>query len=277
MLKSENIHITKQPILYEKNALPMHVYELQATIIRELYLYALNNQLSPPPIIVSTPIKYSPTDVYLANKVLVDSLSSYFIDHSGFTQINKVKSFNKTPTQVYQELFELYYKVNLLNGRTKVSPTEVYTQIFRAKEDLKLTLITLSKKSDNESLKRLLLTATYGMHPDGSNISEIESGKKPSDVLYIAFQVRENLNKLRLKNNLIKIQTPELSNYTNILPLDILLQTQFIIAELNLLKLPLNIINITNGPRPFKNKTPSDVYQEMKHINYMLTRLISTL
>lgn len=68
---------------------------------------------------------------------------------------------------------------------------------------------------------------------------------------------------------------PAASVFSKATPSDAFLQTQYIIAEINLLKTPLKIHHSTDVVIEVEKKTPSDVYQEMKHISYLLDRLIA--
>jgi len=281
ILSDKGISREEIPLSREKAAKPMHVYELQVSVLAELYDYAIKNNRTPPPLAASTPIKYTPTDVYYLTQLILNNLKEIYTDAGGVITGKSIKRYSdKTPVDVYQELFKLYYQLNLLNGKSKVSPSEVYAHIYRAKEDLQYSLLLLSKRLDKskEKEKRLLVTATYGMHTDGTTLSPLEKGKKPADVQGMAFKVREKLNALRVKNKLAEIKSPTLSDYSgNIKPIDVFLQTQFIIAELNLLKIPMGINRATSNAKTVTGKTPSDVFQEMKHINYMLERLIQVL
>ena len=279
LLLSRNIKDIQLPHSLERAAKPMHVYELHVSVIAELYYYALKNNRRPPPLPSSTPIKYTPTDVFYLTQLVMSNVESIYLDSGGVVDFELANHRGKSPTNVYQELFELYYKLNRLNGKRKVSPSEVYSHIYRAKEDLKYSLLVLSNRlpDTQETKKRLLVTAIYGMHPDGTVMPAMKQGKKPGDVIEKAFDVRKKLNALRKRNNLPEITIPRVSGYGKIKPIDVFLQTQFIIAELNLLKIPMKISSTTNSPKPITGKTPSDVYQEMAHIAYMLERIIHVL
>lgn len=279
LIEEKGISNIQIPQSKEVAAKPMHVYELHISTLNELYHYALKNDRRPPPLVTSSPIKYSPTDVYYLTQLLISNLESIYMDLGGEIDFSIQDYSAKTPADVYQELFVLYYKLSRLNNKEKISPNEVYAHIYRAKEDLQFSLLTLSKQLniDQEHKKRLLVTSIYGMHPDGSTMSTKEKNKNPADVLAKAFEVRNKLNKLREKNNLSVIKIPSIESYSQIKPIDVFLQTQFVIAELNLLKMPMNITSTTNNAKPASNKTPSDVYHEMKHISYMLDRVITTL
>jgi hypothetical protein len=279
ILDIKGINKIKLPKSKEKSAKPMHVYELHVSVLGELYNYAIKNNRRPPPLAVSTPIKYTPTDVYYLTQLVIRNIEEIYRDSGGVMDFSIKTHINKTPVDVYQKLFELYYKLNRLNGKNKISPSEVYAHIYRAKEDLQYSLLTLSKRLDNmeEEKKRLLITAIYGMHPDGTILPPTEQGKKPGDVIKKAFEVRGKLNELRKRNGLSEIKRPKFNEYKTVRPIDVFLQTQFIIAELNLLKIPMNIHSTTNSTKPNTGKTPSNVYHEMKHIDYMLDRLIHSL
>ena len=136
ILAKKNIRNIVIPASREKAAKPMHVYELHVSALAELYHYAVKHNRRPPPLAISTPIKYTPTDVYYLTELVINNLEEIYKDGGGVIGFS-IKSYSgKTPVHVYQELFELYYKLNLLNGKSKVSPSEVYAHIYRAKEDL---------------------------------------------------------------------------------------------------------------------------------------------
>lgn len=276
LLAARQISGINLPRSREVAAKPMHVYELHSSILNEMHKFALMNNRRPPPLAVSTPIKYTPTDVYYLTELINRNLEEIYTDGGGKLNFRPEKATGKSPADVYQVLFELYYKINRLNGKPKVSPSEVYSHIYRAKEDLQYSLLTLSKRLDEtkEEQKILLVSSIYGMHPDGTLMPPREENKKPGDVLVKAFEIREKLNQLRQKNNLQPIAIPELGQYGQVNPIDVFLQVQFIIAELNLLKIPLDITTTTNRPKPVSGKTPSDVFHEAKHIEYMLDRLL---
>ena len=247
ILASKNIGDIQIPESKEKAAKPMHVYELHVSVLNELYQYALKNNRRPPPLATSTPIKYKPTDVYYLTQLVMSNVEEIYHDTGSDIDFTINKHSGKSPAAVYQELFELYYRINRLNGKSKVSPSEVYAHIYRAKEDLQYSLLTVSKRlpDSEEEKKRMLTTAIYGMHPDGSTLPPLEQGKKPGDVLVKAFEVRNKLNVMRKKNKLAEIKTPKLSDFEKVKPIDAFLQTQFIIAELNLLKMPMKISSTT--------------------------------
>lgn len=185
LLEKKGIDDLSYPVSYEKAIKPMHVYELHVSAIVELYRYAVENDLTPPPLTFSSPIIYIPTDVYKLSSIMLNSVESIYREEIGFINLSHYEFEGKTPNDVYSKLYKLYYGLVRLNNAKRVSPNKVYAQAKRAKEDLQLLLLTLSKRLGNNDMnkERLLVTATYGMHPDGSSMSSYENGKKAKDVV----------------------------------------------------------------------------------------------
>jgi len=279
LLVARKISSLQLPHSREKAVKPTHVYELHISILAELHRYAIKNNRRPPPLPVSTPIKYTPTDVYYLTQLAVQNLKEIYEDKGGVIDFTVIVSHNKSPSDVYQKLFELYYKINRLNGKEKITPSEVYSHVYRVVEDLKYSLQTVSMRLDKkqQDKKRFLVTATYGIHPNGTTMSAFESGKTPKEVIEQAFKIRDKLNILRKRYGLPMIRIPSIAEYDKVKPIDVFLQSQFIIADLNLLKRPMKIESSTNRAKFVSHKSPSHVYQQMKHINYMLQRMIDTL
>ncbi len=276
ILAKKNIKNVQLPTSREIATRPMHVYELHSAILGQLHSYALTSGIRPPPLAVSTPIQYTPTDVFYLTRIVSEKLEELHGVEVGKVTSKKQTVSGKTPADVYRVLFHLFYKLSRLNGKPNISPNEVYAHMFRAKEDLQYSLLTLSRRLDEseEERKILLVSAIYGMHPNGTLMPPKEDNKKPVDVIQQVFRIREKLNLLRQKNNLAQITIPKLEVFGEVKPIDVFLQVQFIIAELNLLKLPMDITTTTNRPKPVTGKTPSDVLHEAKHIEYMLDRLL---
>ncbi len=277
VLDKKNITNISLPTSYETAVKPMHVYELNVAAISELYRFAIKNSLTPPPLTFSSPIKYSPSDVYYLTEILSNKIEQIYEDNVGVNLLYPDIFSGKKPKDVYDKLFKLYAMILRLRGFEKVSPNQVYAQTHRAKVDIQSIILTLSKRLNDSQFdqKRLLVTAAYGMHPDGSKMKGYEENKTPKDVITSALSIRKKINQLK---QLYKIQTlaiPSITSFSKATPSDAFLQTQYIIAEINLLKSPLGINHSTDVAIEAKNKVPSDVYQEMKHIDYLLDRLIA--
>jgi len=279
LLKAEGKQTENLPVSLETDAEPMHVYELHVTILYELMGYALKMDHRPPPIPASQSIKYTPTDVYYLSELITSKLRTIYSSRFGVVYLRPKHFSNKTPSEVYQKAYELFYRLSLLNGHSEISPDTVFSQIQRAKHDLQASLLILAKRLDksDEKKKRQLVTAIYGLKPDATKLSSKELNKTPNNALQKALAIRKTLNALRENNKLEAIAIPDFSTYPQVRPVDVFLQTQFIIAELNLLKQAWNIHKTTNNAQTSNGNTPSDVYYEMQHIEYMLNRLFKVL
>ncbi len=277
LLAERKINDITIPLSRETDVKPMHVYELHTTVLSSLYEFSLTLHVRPPPVAVSTPILYTPEDVYKLTSLVVNNLEKVYKESGRKINFRPIKVTGKTPSDVFQVLYTLYYQVHLLNSNgKKLSPNNVYAQIQRAREDLQYCILTISKRLEQtqEEQKRMLVSSVYGFHPNGSTMPPIQQDKTPKDVLYQALDTRENINRLRQYYNMERIKVPQAKQFTQVAPVDVFLQTQIIIAELNLLKIPMGISSTTNRPVSVTDKSPSDVFHETKHIDYMINRLL---
>ncbi|MBB1076130.1 hypothetical protein HUU62_17120 [Rhodoferax sp. 4810] len=274
-VNTSNIEVYSQ----ERDIKPMHVYQLYATALMELYNYELTNQRHPPPLVVVAPINYTPTETYQLAQIVIAALEELYQEEVGPIDITQSPQAAKTPSEVYQSLFVLYVKLTRLNGKQDFTADDVYAQLHRVADDLRNILVTLSQRlpDNKEREKRLLITAAYGINTDGSQLSEPDSNATPTDVLVKALAVRDKLNVWRKKYRLPDIQRPDVSAFKQVGFADVFLQTQIIIAELNIIKMSQKIVSVTNLAQPVTGKTPTDDYQAIKHIDYMLERILSVL
>ncbi len=263
----------------EVDVKPMHVYQLYATALMELYNYELTHQRHPPPLVAVTPINYTPTETYQLAQIVITALEEFYQEEIGPIDITQQPQTAKTPSDVYQLLFQLYVKLTRLNGKQDFTADDVYAQLHRAADDLKSILITLSQRlpNDKEREKRLLITAAYGINTDGTQLSAPDPRATPTDVLMKTLAVRDKLNAWRKKYHLPEIRRPEIAAFKQISFADVFLQTQVIVAELNIIKMSQKILSVTNLAQPVTGKTPADAYQAIKHIDYMLERILSVL
>lgn len=83
ILTANGINEINIPVSREAGAKPMHVYELHVSALAELYAYALEEERRPPPLAVSTPITYTPTDVYYLTQLVINNLEEVYRDSGG--------------------------------------------------------------------------------------------------------------------------------------------------------------------------------------------------
>jgi hypothetical protein len=129
--------------------------------------------------------------------------------------------------------------------------------MVRAADDVRSVL----RQSDPESRYRV-------------NAPPSESGRVPGDAFAKCLDIRKLLNQHRIAAGLpeVPLATPP-SDY-EIRPRDVFLQTQIIIAELNLLKLRTETISSTPLAIPVKGtKSPTDVHEQASLIEYLLRQV----
>ena len=137
-----------------------------------------------------------------------------------------------------------------------MTPNEVFAQMYRAQNDVKSILGKI------DPARRYRVDAP-----------ESPPGLVPADVMKEALKARESLNKTRRHFNLDPIPVPELMSGAKFLPTDVFIQTQIIIAEINLIKIATGTVSATPLPIPVKGKSPSDVHQQAVTMDYLLGQI----
>ena len=265
---------------FETKLGPMHVYQVHQAVIRRLYEFELKNGVRPPPQVSSTPIKYAPSDVMMLSSIVLEHTQK-IAAKDGIEPIWTEQTFTqKTPTEVFEIIFNVFYKTNLLLGVRKISPGEVYREVQRAVADVQNILRQLARRvpPEEDHKKRLLISSVYGLHPDGSMMLPRQDGLKPKDAMQKLLDVRQVMNRIRVKFGMATVPLAQIPAEVKVTPIDVILQSQIVISEINILKKPLEIRTVTpRGIQPETKLTPSDVQYSASHLEYMLTRLINTL
>ncbi|MCG8613028.1 MAG: hypothetical protein MI864_21155 [Pseudomonadales bacterium] len=278
MLVEKKIAVPELLQAQESRVEPMHVYQLHIAILDRLYETLRATGLRPPPKVSTSSINYVPADVIILSNMVQEHIRKWGEHINSTPIVPEYVYVNKTPTDVFRLLFTVYQKVMLLSGFDKITPNEVYEAISVARKDLQTTLAEYSKllPDSRQRDKRLLLTAIYGTHPDGSVLPEKVEGKKPSDVYGKLLDVRRKMNDIRRNFDLEPIPAPNPIERI-VQPGDVLLQSYIVSAELALMKGTLNTLNSPQKGKRVQGKTPSDVYQAALHLEYMLDRLSGIL
>ena len=162
----------------------------------------------------------------------------------------------KTPTDVFNETVKLYLSFVALNGESSITPNEVYAQLVCATKDV----MSILEQSDP--------ACRYNVET-----APVESGKTPSDVFRQCLNLRSEINIVRRNAGLGETPVPQ-SAIQELAPLDVFLQTQIIIAELNLLKRGTETISSTPLAIPVTGKTPSDCYQQVSFAVHLIKQVI---
>ncbi len=238
---------------------PFHAYQLQLACIEKLHAFQRNTGMRPIPLVVSTPMKYFPADVKkVADLMLAEvrKVASTWNVEGLPDGVNKVSG--KTPTDVVKATLNLFAKLSALGGLTKISPSEVYAQITRAVVDGESIL----KQIDPAS--RYLVDAPVS-----------EPGKTPADAFARCLELRREINKLREGLGLNTTPVPRITAGQQLQPADVFMQTQIIIAELNLLKMNTDTVSSTPLAIPVQGKTATDVHQQVAFLQYLIPQVRS--
>lgn len=236
---------------------PMHVYQIFVAAIDMMIVLEEKEGLRPTPKIVATPTVYVPEDV----KMLADNLLREVrrllqnLSIRDYPQIVKIYS-DKTPNDVFLVGLRIFAKIKALSGRTTISPNEVYSQMMRAVADVKSILSNI----------------------DPAQRYRIDAPKSPpnlttEDAFNQCLRVRENINRLRARFDMKTISIPKAKEDQTFQPVDVFVQTQIIIAEMNLIKMRTG----TNSATPLAiaeyGKTASDIHQQTQMMQYLLSQI----
>ena len=259
LLEDREIKIAERTECVERGLGPMHVYQLVVVCVNMMHDFAVQNNLTPIPRVIVSPMKYTPADV----KILANLMHDYINRTASALKIEELpkdieKVSLKTPTDVFNEIHYLLKKLSALTGQEKIDPNKVFAELSRAVEDVKSIL------SQIDPACRFKVNAPSS-----------KPGLKPADVYAVCLETRHSINKFRGDLNMDVVPVPKLSDISFIRPTDVYLQTQIIIAEINVLKMASNTASITPLAIPVTQKRPSDCHQLAVMIRYLLGQVNS--
>lgn len=257
MITARNIPLPTYPQELESGLQPMHVY--QAVLACADRLQQFDGQIGAiaMPTVAARPAAYGPRDVLLVVALMLDNVrqAAKSLEIDALPDDEPVVS-EKTPTDVFARAVRVLIKLNALCGLNELRPAQVYVQMVRAIEDVKSIL------RQNDPACRYRIDAPR---------SEIE--RKPSDVLYKCLEIRRLINGHRERLGMRPVPVPEHPGLAT-RPRDVFLQSQIIIAELNLLKMQLNTVSATPLPLPAdQDTTATDVYSQATMLEYLLLQV----
>ncbi len=257
LIKARAIEKIEEIKIMEKGLKSMHVYQMLVAVTDMMIELEKKENIRPMPKIVATPSEYIPEDVKLVADILLNETHRilYTLKIYDYPQYNDSFS-DKTPTDVFGKLISIFAKLNILVGKEKIRPTDVFQQMIRITSDVKSIL----------------------SHIDPGQRFRIDSPVSPrvltpTDVFRKCLQIRKEINLLRKHFKMEVIPVPEIDENQQFNPADVFIQTQIIIAELNLLKMGTGTISSTPLVIPVSEKIPSDVHQQAAMIEYLLKQV----
>lgn len=257
LLEHTGVKTFQRPQLREKGLQPMHVYQMGVATV-DLFIECQNQkQIRPMPKVVSTPSAYIPEDVKMLVDLLASHLERTLTRMSVETFPTDIRLFQgKVPTDVFDLFLSLYAKFSALAGRKQIKPNQVYAEMARGVADVKSILGQI------DPARRYRIDAPKS--PDGIASAE---------VFKICLDIRNHINEIRKSYDMEIIPVPEVESGAEPHPADVFIQTQIIIAELNLLKMRTGTVSATPLAVPVIDKTPSDVHQEAALLRYLMAQI----
>jgi hypothetical protein len=238
---------------------PLHVYQMVLACAIRLQEFADQTGVLAVPTMSVRPRIYAPRDVFLVTTLLLENVRHLATEHNIDDMPGEEKPLaDKTPTDVFLLAAIVFTKLNALCGYRDISPNEVYAEMVRGADDVRSIL----QQSDPECRYRVDAPAS-------------EENRKPADVFKKCLAIRRLINEHRKALNMPITPLPaSIPPDNKIFPRDVFLQTQLIIAELNLLKLRTDTVSSTPLPIPVKRTlTPTDVYGQANILEYLLRQV----
>ncbi len=237
---------------------PMHPYQIAVANIETLILLEKKEKIRPMPRIVASPMHYVPEDVKFLGDMIVREIQKISEAWGIKDYPRDMRHFEgKTPTDVFGKHLDVFIKLRTLAGLEKITPNEVFSQMIRATSDVKsiLTQIDPAQRFRIDALK------------------DIPAEMKPSEVFGICLKIRQDINALREHFGLPVVPVAEIAKDDDLSPADVFVQTQIIIAELNLLKMGTGAVSSTPLAIPVSGKTPADSYRQGMMVRYLLSQV----
>ena len=101
----------------------------------------------------------------------------------------------------------------------------------------------------------------------------VDGPKTPAEVFAQCLEIRGTINDVRRELELGTTPVPSVAEGQALRPEDVFIQTQIIIAELNLVKLGTGTSSSTPLTVPVSDKTPSDVFGQAALLDYLLKQI----
>lgn len=235
----------------------MHVYRTVLTCTWRLQEFDDVVGVLAVPTVTGAPRDYHPRDVFFIVTMMLDNVRR-IAEHENIEDLpsDETAPNGKTPTDVFHQAVRVFAKLNALCNYQDLKPSEVYAQMTCAVEDVKSIL----RQADPACRYRI-------------DAPSSEEGLEPADVFELCLEIRKLINDKRQVLGMTVVPVPQSPPRPEIFPRDVFFQTQIIIAELNLLKKPLNTVSSTPLPIPVEHKVPSDVHRQASMAKYLLEQV----
>ena len=228
----------------QKNKLPRHVLQKSIEVLRKVDKYREIHEMgaiSVPPV-PSRDI--TPQDVYKNVERLKEEVALLLVDKAESKQFDYKQFSNKTPSDVYRELWIISLGFDALLGQG-FTPTDVYAQTEQIVE-----IIQFLRQSQREKKQLTLPT--------------LKSNQHPNHALYKSVELIAKISKAEKKLWMSSVPVPVVEQKV-ISPTEVYDSLQTVIAELNRISRRLGLERNFALKLPNGKKTPADVVQNLEY------------
>ncbi|MEW4451348.1 hypothetical protein AB1L30_01560 [Bremerella sp. JC817] len=260
----------------EQQVKPMHIYQLHLTCLDQLRTFERQQGVVAVPLIIASPVDYKPGDVYQLTSLLANRLDQFAAEKGYGPLPSDLRPVDgKTPTDVYEMIVPVFCRLLALNKIQKLTPNDVYAQIIRARIDAQAIVSHMAQQHSNSfTEQRHLQARAFGLSGDGNHLQLDNSAiRTPQDAFDACLNARATVNQIWKSQGRTGMPLPKRAAGEKIIPADVFLQTQILIAELNLLKYTTGTTAPTPPTNVFSGKTPAKVYNEACWASYILEAL----
>jgi len=233
----------------QKAKAPRHVLQKALEVLSKINRYRINHQYGQISIPSYPSRKITPSDVYIYTKRLNEEISPFC--ENDFLKKLKIQTFkNKTPSDVYEILWNVSLGFDKLLGIGGFTPTDVYEQSE--------TIVAIAKflrqsQGEFDQIKKPLL----------------KKGLHPNHALNTSYKLLDKIAKVQKKLWLKPTKVPK-KVYKVITPTQVYDSLQNIIAELQRLKTRLGLERYFEVKHITEDKTPSDVVANLLYAKALL-------
>jgi hypothetical protein len=247
----------KEPVSRERGLRLEHVYQLHLACLEQLHELEAATRLGRiPPLASSRPLSCRPGDVTALSQLMHEELKrpAWILWVTKLPE-EKAAFTGRTADDAFGEALRLYVRMNSLADKRQVMADETYAQLVRAVADAKAVL----QHIDPAHRYRIDAPAEAG-------------DKSAADVYAECLLVRRTLSEIMRNFEQPETPLPDTALDDHAGGEDVFVQTQIVLAELNLLKLRIGVTS--NTPLAVKaDKTWSDACNQAALLNYLLRQV----
>ena len=257
LLKQKVIYLRQQanitdpcPVIgYQKGKEPRHVLQKALEVLSKINRYRINNNFGQISIPNYPSRKITPSDVYVYTKRLNEEVSP-FCDKKFLSTLKVAKFSNKTPSDVYQILWEVSLGFDKILGIGGFTPTDVYEQ--------SQTIVAIAK----------FLRQSQGEYTEIKKF-KVKKDLHPNHALNTSYELLNKIAKIQKKLWIKPTKVPS-KVYKVTTPTHVYDSLQNIIAELQRLKTRLGLERYFEIKHTKDDKTPSDVVANLLYAKALL-------